>query len=169
MPQVAAELHSRPPFERMMRIHDALKADRYPTANVTLKHLRMHLFFCADPDEQRLTIMGRHSVLVPVDRRAAVAEFITRLNWNLSGVRFLMDYGDGEVCCRVDLTAGGTNLDDATLGQAILRCCHLTDGFFPALMSVLYRGTPAVQAIEQGEAEFKVVVSAVSEDADDAP
>ena len=30
MPQVAAELHSRPPFERMMRIHDALKAGRYP-------------------------------------------------------------------------------------------------------------------------------------------
>ena len=33
MPQVAAELHSRPPFERMMRIHDALKADRYPNCS----------------------------------------------------------------------------------------------------------------------------------------
>lgn len=30
MPQVAAELHSRPPFERMMRIHEALKAGRFP-------------------------------------------------------------------------------------------------------------------------------------------
>ena len=138
------------------------------TTNVTLKHLRVHLFFCADPDEQRLSIMGRHSVLVPVDRRAALAEFITRLNWNLSGARFLMDYGDGEVCCRVDLEAGGAALDDATLGKAILRCCHLTDGFFPALMSVIYRGTAVVQAIEQGEAEFKVVVGAVSsEEADE--
>lgn len=33
MPQVAAELHSRPPFERMMRIHDALKAGKYPNCS----------------------------------------------------------------------------------------------------------------------------------------
>ena len=30
MAHVAAELHSRPPFERMMRIHDDLKAGKYP-------------------------------------------------------------------------------------------------------------------------------------------
>ncbi|NBP86512.1 MAG: hypothetical protein EBU54_15545, partial [Mycobacteriaceae bacterium] len=119
-------------------------------ATVTLKHLRVHLFFCADTDQQRLNLMGRHSVLVPEDRRAAVAEFITRLNWNLSGARFLLDHGDGEVCCRVDLEAGGAALNDATLSKSILRCCHLTDGFFPALMSVIYRGTPPVQALEQG-------------------
>ena len=33
MPQVAAELHSRPPFERMMRIHESLKAGRYPNCS----------------------------------------------------------------------------------------------------------------------------------------
>jgi hypothetical protein len=136
-------------------------------ATVTLKHLRVHLFFCADTDEQRLTIMGRHSVLVPEDRRAAVAEFITRVNWQLSGARFLLDYEDGEVGCRIDLEAGGAALEDATLGKAILRCCHLTDGFFPALMSVIYRGTPVVQAIEQGEAEFNAIVKALPSHADD--
>ena len=30
MPQVAAELYSRPPFERMMRIHESLKAGCFP-------------------------------------------------------------------------------------------------------------------------------------------
>ena len=137
------------------------------TSTVTLKNLRVHLFFCADAEEQRLSILGRHSVLVPLERRTVVAEFITRLNWNLSGARFLMDYEDGEVCCRIDLEAVGAGLDDATLGKAILRCCHLTDGFFPALMSVIYRGTPVVQAIEQGEAEFKVVAGAVANAEDD--
>ena len=33
MPQVAAELHSRPPFERMMRIHESLKAGHYPNCS----------------------------------------------------------------------------------------------------------------------------------------
>lgn len=33
MPHVAAELHSCPPFERMMRIHDALKAGKYPNCS----------------------------------------------------------------------------------------------------------------------------------------
>ena len=33
MPLVAAELHSRPPFERMMRIHESLKAGRYPNCS----------------------------------------------------------------------------------------------------------------------------------------
>ncbi len=136
-------------------------------ATVTLKHLRVHLFFCADSDEQRLTIMGRHSVLVPADRRASVAEFITRVNWQLSGARLLLDYEDGEVGCRIDVEAGGAALEDANLFKAILRCCHLTDGFFPALMSVIYRGTPAVQAVDQGEAEFNVIVNALPSDADD--
>ena len=39
------------------------------TSTVTLKNLRVHLFFCADAEEQRLSLMGRHSVLVPADRR----------------------------------------------------------------------------------------------------
>ena len=33
MPQVATELHSRPPFERMMRIHESLKAGHYPNCS----------------------------------------------------------------------------------------------------------------------------------------
>ena len=36
---------------------------------------------------------------------------------------------------------------------------RMVDGYFPALMNVIYRGTSPVQAGEQGEAEFAAVTS----------
>ncbi len=39
MPQVASELHSRPPYERMMHIHACLKAGRYPNCSQLAKSI----------------------------------------------------------------------------------------------------------------------------------
>lgn len=36
--------------------------------------------------------------------------------------------------------------------------CVLIDGFHPALMNVIYRGMPPVQALEQGEADFEALI-----------
>ncbi|MBL6766247.1 MAG: WYL domain-containing protein [Verrucomicrobiae bacterium] len=41
MPKVAAELHSRPPLERMMRIHERIKQGRFPNCNDFSAELEM--------------------------------------------------------------------------------------------------------------------------------
>ena len=41
----------------------------------------------------------------------------------------------------------------------VLLAMRLVDGYFPALMNVIYRGTSPVQAVEQGEAEYAAVTS----------
>ena len=41
MPQVASELHSRPPYARMMHIHACLKAGRYPNCSQLAKSIEV--------------------------------------------------------------------------------------------------------------------------------
>jgi hypothetical protein len=50
--------------------------------------------------------------------------------------------------------------DDSALARWFHGACVLMDGFHPALLSVIYRGMPPVQALEQGEAEFHALLKA---------
>ena len=45
-----------------------------------------------------------------------------------------------------------------TLACWFQSACVLVDGFHPALMNVIYRGMPPVQALEQGEADFEALI-----------
>ena len=51
------------------------------------------------------------------------------------------------------------NLTDQRISRHVLLAMRLVDGYFPALMNVIYRGTSPVQAVEQGEAEYAAVTS----------
>lgn len=124
---------------------------------MSLRHCRCHIVFLHEPDGEYLTLQALHPTAVPPERRPAVAEFITRLNWNLSDCRFLMDWSDGEVRLRQDiLVKQPPALEDLELWFA--STCVLLDGFYPALMNVVYRGMLPVQALEQGEADFAALV-----------
>ncbi len=124
---------------------------------VTLTHLVATLVFQADMDPPLLSVSARVPVLVPAERRAAVAEFFMRINQGLRVGRFRMDYQDGEACCRLEVDADLTGLTDERISRYVLLAMRLVDGYFPALMNVIYRGTSPVQAVEQGEAEFAAV------------
>ena len=114
---------------------------------VTLTHLVSTLVFQADMDPPLLSVSARVPVLVPAERRAAVAEFFMRINQGLRVGRFLLDYQDGEACFRLEVEADVVGLTDERISRYVL----------PALMNVIYRGTSPVQAVEQGEAEFAAV------------
>ena len=128
-------------------------------APMNLTHSRCNVIFHHGHGDDELVILGLYPCKVPEDRRAAAAEFYTRLNWNLSGQRFLLDWTDGEVRLRRDVPLLGA-LDDKALTIWFKSLCALMDGFHPALMNVIYRGMPTVQALEQGEAEFHALLKA---------
>lgn len=125
---------------------------------MTLTHCRCSVVFHHEPGADELVVMAMHPTVVPSERRTAVAEFFTRLNWNLTGNRFLLDWQDGEVRLRRDvdvLAVPGTE----QIGTWFYSACLLVDGFFPALMNVVYRGMNPVQALEQGEADYQKLVA----------
>ena len=126
---------------------------------VSLTHVVSTLVFQADMDPPLLSVSARVPVLVPAERRAAVVEFFMRINHGLRVGRFLLDYQDGEACLRMEVEADVANLTDQRISRYVLLCMRMVDGYFPALMNVIYRGTSPVQAVEQGEAEFAAVTS----------
>lgn len=124
------------------------------SVQVTLTHMVATLVFQADMDPPLLSVSARVPVLVPTERHAAVAEFFMRINLGLRVGRFLLDYQDGEACLRMEVEADVADLTDQLISRYVLLAMRLVDGYFPALMNVIYRGTIPVQAVEQGEAEY---------------
>ena len=128
-----------------------------------LTHCRCNLVFQHEAGSDELTVLALHPSKVPADRCLLVAEFLTRLNWNLGGQRFLMDWADGEVRLRRDVTLLGP-LTDENLAYWLRSACALLDGFHPALMNVIYRGMSPLQALEQGEAEYQALINSLKVD-----
>ena len=127
--------------------------------HMTLKHLRMPVSFLTGDEKDFLRIDGLLPVPVPADRRAAVGEFLTRVNWNMKLGRFLMDYSDGELRFRQELDSRDDTVDVNRAEVGLLRCCHMVDAFFPALMGVIFRETPPEEALAQGEKELEALAA----------
>lgn len=98
-------------------------------------------------------------VPVPADRRTAVSDFLTRVNWNLRLGRFVMDFTDGEIRFRQELDSRDDTVDVKRAEVGLLRCCHMVDAFFPALMGVIFRETPPEEALAQGEKDLEALAT----------
>lgn len=122
--------------------------------HMTLKHLRLAVSFLTPEDQDYLRIDALLPVPVPVDRRAAVADFLTRVNWNMNLGRFVMDFTDGELRFRQELESREETVDVKRAEMGLLRVCHMVDAFFPALMGVIFRETPPEEALAQGEKDL---------------
>ena len=154
-----------PILERVQEFLTAHELNAHPHGDgealvvpMTLTHCRCSVVFHHEPGADELVVMAMHSSVVPPERRAAVAEFFTRLNWNLTGNRFLLDWQDGEVRLRRDVDVLAVPNTDQ-IGGWFYSACLLVDGFFPALMNVVYRGMNPAQALEQGEADYQKLVA----------
>lgn len=64
------------------------------------KGVQWHWFARCSHDSRYLTFYAYSPVFVKPDKRAAVAEYLTRANWGLYFGTFEMDWSDGQVCFR---------------------------------------------------------------------
>jgi hypothetical protein len=88
---------------------------------------------------------------VPQNKRAAVAEFLTRANYGLFIGNFEMDYSDGEVRYKTSITVKGDRLTTALVKNLIYINVIMMDKYFPGIMSVVYAGTSPADAIAEVE------------------
>jgi len=89
---------------------------------------------------------------VPVERRPAVAEFITRANYGMIIGNFEMDFDDGEVRFKTSVDVEGGVLSPSMIRNMIYLNVLMTDKYLPGFMEVI-AGTKsprdAVKDIEQ--------------------
>ena len=72
------------------------------------------------------------------DRRAAVAELLTRINWELTLGCFEMNYADGEIRFRTSMILPSAELTDAIAEHLVQSNLCIVDERIGQIMAVLY-------------------------------
>jgi hypothetical protein len=87
----------------------------------------------------RFIFLARCPICIPPDKRAAIAEFLTRVNYWLAFGNFEMDYGDGDLRFRAcTLMDGDAGLSREVIERAIHISLRMMDKFFPGIMAITY-------------------------------
>ena len=92
-------------------------------------------------------------VRAPVHMRPAVAEYITRANYGLRIGNFEMDFDDGEVRYKSSLDFEGVELDAGLIRNTIYPAVQTMDRYLPGILSVIFGGKSAEEAIAAIEEE----------------
>lgn len=108
----------------------------------------------ADVKEDRgiLIFYSIASFKVPDDKRSAVAEFLTRANYNMILGNFEFDFSDGEVRFKTSISVG----EDGTLTADLIRPVVVTnfgtmDRYLPGVMAVTYGNRTPADAVRDIE------------------
>ncbi|MBM3875095.1 MAG: hypothetical protein FJ386_00020 [Verrucomicrobia bacterium] len=134
------------------------------SVRMVLSHVTVNLFYQVTQPRELLELICRVPVSIPPARRAAVVEFLMRVNFILRNARFLLDYSDGEVSLRMSAEIVETPPTEGQLACWLFSACTVVDGFFPALMAVTFARMNPAQAVEQGEAAYEELLQAKKSD-----
>ena len=93
-------------------------------------------------------------VKAPEEKRAAMAEFITRANYGLRIGNFEMDYRDGEIRYKSSLDFEDEDLSPALIKNAIYPAVRTMDFYLPGIMQVLYGDESAAEVIAEIESDI---------------
>jgi hypothetical protein len=106
----------------------------------------------ANDEFHHVTLYCGFGPRVPDDRRAAVAEAITRANYGLVVGNFELDFGDGELRFRVGVGTNGGTFSAEMAGYMISLAVYMCDRYHDALMRVMFAGESPADAIHNAEA-----------------
>lgn len=92
-------------------------------------------------------------VRAPANMRLAVAEYITRANYGLRIGNFEMDFDDGEVRYKSSLDFESVELTPGLIRNTIYPAVQTMDRYLPGVLSVVFGGKSAEEAIAAIEEE----------------
>jgi hypothetical protein len=90
----------------------------------------------------------------PAERRAAMAEFVTRANYGMIIGNFEMDFGDGEVRYKTSIDVEGSELTPALARQVVYANVAMMNRYYSGILAVAFGGAePAAEIarIEDGD------------------
>lgn len=90
-------------------------------------------------------------VNTPEDKRAEMAEFVTRANYGLILGNFELDYRDGEVRFKTSIDVEGSDLADPLIRNMVYSNVMTMDRYLPGIMLLMYGGATVEEAIAKVE------------------
>jgi tellurite resistance protein len=102
---------------------------------------------------QQLVFYSVCPIQVPVEKRQAIAEFITRANYGLIVGNFELDFADGEVRYKTSLDIEETELTFVLIKQIVYANVLTMDKYLPGILKVIYGEVNPAAAIAQVEDE----------------
>ena len=106
----------------------------------------------ASEKQRRLVAYSIAPLSAPAERRAAVAEFLTRANYGLPVGNFEMDLDDGEVRFKTAVDLADALVTDGLIRSLIHANVVLMDRYVKALHDVAIQGGDPAAAIKAAEA-----------------
>lgn len=100
---------------------------------------------------ERLAFYSVAPVRCPEGRRAEMMEFLHRANHDMVIGNFEMDLSDGEIRYKTSLDVEGVELVPALVRNIVRPNCRMMDAYLPGMMSLIYSGASAAEAIHQVE------------------
>jgi hypothetical protein len=85
------------------------------------------------------------------DRRAAVAEFVARANYDMVLGNFELDFDDGEIRYKTSAPIEGAQLSPAIVALLVLVNLRTMDQYLPGILSVVHGNISPRDAIEKIE------------------
>ncbi len=99
-------------------------------------------------EEQRVFIFRTKSpVNAPEDKRAAMAEYLTRVNYGLALGNFELNYRDGEIAFKTSLGVQGDKLTPVQIRNVFQANVVAFDRYFPGCMEIIYGNTAPEAAV----------------------
>jgi hypothetical protein len=115
------------------------------------EHGGMLCYALVRADWQKFLFYAIAPFTVAAEKRAAVAEYITRANYGLPIGNFEMDYADGEVRYRCSLDFEGVTMTPNLVKNVAYPAVYTMDYYLPGLMKVVFGDKSPVEAIEEVE------------------
>ena len=84
---------------------------------------------------------------VPVERRVAATELVTRLNYGLRLGNFELSLEDGELRFKSSLDLRGIELTDRLLSNVLMACVNGMSRYLPSIRAFVEEGRSATEAI----------------------
>jgi hypothetical protein len=110
-------------------------------------HLPIASALAAISSHDQFVIYFNFGLAAPEDRRAEVAQFMVRANWNLIIGNFEMDYDDGLMHFRSSVGFAGGELTEVLLRNVVLSAMKAVEFYADGLLEVVSSRKNAMQAI----------------------
>lgn len=112
---------------------------------------RWTVYAFTNEEHELLMIYAVCPVTCPENKRAVMAEFITRANYGMRIGNFELDLSDGEVRYKVSLDTEGAALSTPLVRNAVLWACRTLDRYLPGVLAVVSGAATAIAAVEMIE------------------
>jgi len=124
----------------------------------THNSFQLHFHLATNGPVKRILMYSVYPIKAPPERRATVAEFILRINYQLATAVFEMDMKDGELRVKYVLNTDAERISHPLMGAMIYNNIEVADRYMPPLFAVAFGYASPDTALEMMEAHGQSVL-----------